>query len=448
MDDGTGSSLSLILLLIACYAFFNLAYSAITNARPTQTREQAESGRRGAQRVRHIVDNLVRFNIVYHLSLLLLGLAMGAIAAQNIAQPLMAARPDLAPVAVYALVFGLLFVAVVLVGHTLPSALGSSFADLLAPLLAGPTRFVMLLLSPVVVVMIGSGKLMSNLFGGNTLAVTVTEEEIMTLLDAGQKEGTIDDEEKAMIFSVLQFGETLVREVMVPRIDIEASEINTPLDVALRQFVESGHSRIPVYDEHIDNIEGLLYAKDLLAVLNNGGPESVSIRDLMRPAYFLPETKRADLALKEMQKSTIHMAIVVDEYGGTAGIVTIENLIEEIVGDIQDEYDVEEEAEYLQHNDHEWTIDASMDLHDVSTLLDVSLPADEYDTLGGFIYAILGRVPVPGEMIEQPEFHLSMAVKTVEGRRIRKVHVTRHITQEEKAADDDLPTVNDHARAG
>ena len=130
--------------------------------------------------------------------------------------------------------------------------------------------------------------------------------------------------------------------------------------------------------------------------------------------------------------------------------MTIENLIEEIVGDIQDEYDLEEEAEYTQHSEHEWMIDASMDLHDVSTLLDVSLPADEHDTLGGFIYAILGRVPVPGEVIEQPEFHLTMAVKTVEGRRIRKVQVTRHVAEEEHqaAADDDQPAVNDHARAG
>jgi CBS domain containing-hemolysin-like protein len=311
------------------------------------------------------------------------------------------------------------------VGNLIPSTIGSSYADALAPMLAGMIRLLMLLLAPLVWLVTGLSKMISGLFGGDSIGITVTEEEIMTLVDAGQKEGTIDDEEKAMIFSVLQFGETLVREVMIPRIDIVALEINTPLDAALDRFLETGHSRIPIYMERIDNIEGLLYAKDLLAALRNSSPASHSIRDLMRQAYFVPESKRADLALKEMQKSTIHMAIVVDEYGGTAGIVTIENLIEEIIGDIQDEYDVEEESEYLQLSENEFSIDASMDLHDINELLEISLPTDDHDTLAGYIYSRLGRVPTLGETLEDHEHKLLIRIDAVEGRRIRKVQVTR-----------------------
>ena len=273
-------------------------------------------------------------------------------------------------------------------------------------------------------------RVFAGALGGDDLAVTVTEEEIMTLVNAGQKEGTIEDEEKAMIFSVLQFSETLVREVMIPRMDIEALEINTSLEAALGKFVETGHSRIPVYDEKIDNIEGLLYAKDLLTLWHNGGPKPTALRELMRPVYFVPEDKRADLVLKEMQNSKIHLAVIVDEYGGTAGIVTIENLIEEIVGDIQDEYDPDEEEEYIQAGENEYVIDASMDLHDVNELLNISLPTEENDTLGGYIYSQLGRVPTVGEVVDDPEHALILRVESVDGRRIRKVHVTRIIADD------------------
>jgi CBS domain containing-hemolysin-like protein len=212
---------------------------------------------------------------------------------------------------------------------------------------------------------------------------------------------------------------------MIPRMDIEALEINTSIEVALGKFLESGHSRIPIYDEKIDNIEGLLYAKDLLSLWHSGDLKSRSIRDLMRPAYFMPEDKRADLVLKEMQDSKIHLAVVVDEYGGTAGIVTIENLIEEIVGDIQDEYDIDEEDEFIRQGEHEYVIDASMDLDDFNELLNVDMPTEESDTLGGFIYGQLGRVPRVGEVIDDPEHHLVLRVDSIDGRRIRKVHVTR-----------------------
>src|SRR5690606_30917150 len=158
------------------------------------------------------------------------------------------------------------------------------------------------------------------------------------------------------------------RVLMVPRMDIVAVEVNTPIDEALGKFVNSGHSRIPVYHETIDNIEGLLYAKDLLTLWHNGGPKPQSIREMIRPAHFVPESLRADLLLKELKHSKIHMAIVVDESGGTAGLLTIENLIEEIVGDIQDEYDINEEAEYVVISETEYIIDASMDLDDVNDL--------------------------------------------------------------------------------
>ncbi len=243
----------------------------------------------------------------------------------------------------------------------------------------------------------------------------------MTLVDAGEKAGTIEDEEKEMIYSVLQFGETLAREVMVPRIDVVALDITTPLREALGTFIESGHSRIPVYEGSIDTIKGLLYAKDILPVLQNG--DSKSIGDLMRPAYFVPETKRADVLLAELKARKIHMALVVDEYGGTAGLVTIEDLLEEIVGDIRDEFDIHEEAEYEQLGPDEFSVDAAMNIDDFNELMDTELPSEDTDTLGGYMYSRFGRVPAVGETVETPS--LVLRVEEVEGQRIRRVHVTR-----------------------
>lgn len=413
------------MLLIAAHALITLTYTALTNVRQTLIREQAEAGSARAKRVLHLLDHLVRLKITAQFLLLLLNIGIAAVAAVFIAQPLVAANPEIAPAAIYAGVLLVTALAVLLFGEMIPTTLGSAYADALAPILSGVTQLLLALLTPVALVLMALSKFIADAFGGDSIAVSVTEEEIMTLVDAGQKEGTIEDEEKAMIFSVLQFSETSVRELMVPRIDIEAVEINTPLEAALAKFVETGHSRLPVYDEKIDNIEGLLYAKDLLTLWHNGGSKPRLIRELMRPTYFVPESKRADLVLKEMQHSKIHLAVVVDEYGGTAGIVTIENLIEEIVGDIQDEYDKEEEAEYIQHGEDEYTVDASMDIDDFNELLRVNLPTDDSDTLGGYIYSQLEHVPNAGEVLDDEEHLLVMRVESVEGRRIRKVHVTR-----------------------
>ena len=193
---------------------------------------------------------------------------------------------------------------------------------------------------------------------------------------------------------------------------------------ALAAFVESGFSRIPVYEDSIDNVIGVLIAKDILTVLRNRDDlESKAIRDLIRPAYFVPETKRADALLKEMQANNLHLAMVVDEYGGTSGLVTIENLIEEIIGDIRDEYDVDEEEEFTAVGDGSYLIDASMDLDDINNLLDCSIDTATADTLGGYIYLALGRVPYADETITTDV--LSMTVNSIDGHRIRKVAVRK-----------------------
>jgi CBS domain containing-hemolysin-like protein len=214
---------------------------------------------------------------------------------------------------------------------------------------------------------------------------------------------------------------------MVPRIDVLALEVNTPLDEAVNALLDSGYSRVPVYDETIDNILGLLYAKDLLGAWQDGNQED-GLREMLRPAYFIPEAKKVDELLAEMQTRRIHMAVVVDEYGGVAGLVTLEDIVEEIVGEIRDEYDLREEAFYQEISSDEYLCSGRMDLDDFNELMEVDLPSDEADTLGGFIYSRIGRVPTGGESIVLD--NLRLTVEQVSKRRIRKVRAVRIPPQE------------------
>jgi CBS domain containing-hemolysin-like protein len=249
----------------------------------------------------------------------------------------------------------------------------------------------------------------------------ITEEEIKTLVDAGQEGGVLEEGEKEMIYSVFDIGETLAREVMVPRIDMAAVDAETPMLEAADVVIQHGHSRIPVYQGTIDHIVGILYAKDLLRVLRREGRGGgIHLTDLTRPAYFVPETKKVDELLRELRQRRVHMAIVIDEYGGTAGLVTIEDILEEIVGEIRDEYDESEQPMVTPVGEHEYVFDSRIPIDDVNDLLGVKLSDEESDTLGGLIYNRLGKVPKPGDILEVEGLRLK--VLDVQDRRIGKIN--------------------------
>jgi putative hemolysin len=254
------------------------------------------------------------------------------------------------------------------------------------------------------------------------MAGTFTEDELKILVEAGQQEGILEQEERQMIFSVFQLGDTLTREIMVPRIEMLAVDIETPLPDAIDALIKSGFSRAPVYKERVDNVIGMLYAKDLLKVWREGNEQSDTIRGLLRQPYFVPEAKKVDELLAEMQSLRVHMAVVVDEYGGVAGVVTMEDIIEEIFGEIQDEYD-NEELPYQVVESGDYIFRGRIDLDDFNELMESSLPREEADTLGGFIYGRLGHVPVTGENVLFED--LNLVVEQVSNRRIRKVRAHR-----------------------
>ncbi|MCF6277192.1 MAG: hemolysin family protein [Anaerolineales bacterium] len=270
----------------------------------------------------------------------------------------------------------------------------------------------------------------------DTLA-QMTEDELKTWVETESAPGSLEREERRMIYEIFQFGNTMVREIMVPRIDVLAlDEEDASLSLAVKAFQESGYSRLPMYKESIDNILGFLYAKDLLSTLGKADDE-VELRSLLRPAYFIPETKKADDLLSEMQEQRFHMAIVVDEYGGVSGVVTLEDIIEEIIGEIQDEYDEREEAPYEKISDDEYIFRGLIDVDDFAEVLNVTMPTGDADTLAGFLYEQLGRVPQGGENVRVSG--LLLTIEQVSGRRIRRVRATR-ITDHLEEENTDVPT--------
>lgn len=285
--------------------------------------------------------------------------------------------------------------------------------------LAPVVRVLALLLSPITGLLrrIGGGAVPK---GAAPESVFLSEDGLRFLLHVSDEESVIEDEEKELIASIFEFSDKLVREVMVPRIDVTGVSTDTPMLAALEVILKAGHSRIPVYRDSIDNVQGILYAKDLLKYLRDARTDT-PIGKITRPAYFIPESKKVDELLQELQQRKVHMAVVVDEYGGTAGLVTIEDLLEEIVGEIQDEYDAEEPTVETVNN-YEYLFDARVPIDEVNKLLGVELPDEGGDTLGGFIYSQLGKVPALGDRVEYQ--NITMEVLSVNGRRIKQVRAT------------------------
>jgi putative hemolysin len=431
----------LLAVLITANAFFAAAEIAIVSVRKTRLRQLAEDGNRSAQVAERLSEDSSRFLATIQVGITLAGFFTSATAAVTLSDAVGAWIATLPlpeaivthgqAIAVFLITTALAFITLVL-GELVPKTLALQYAEPIALAVARPIDWLSRLASPIVRLLSATTNLIAGRFGATQISPMpfVTEAEIKTIVDAGEEGGVIEEEEKAMIYSIFDLGETLAREVMVPRIDVTALESTAPLKEAVQTILEAGHSRIPVYVDTVDNIVGILYAKDLLRYLGNGqsGASDVSLSDIVRPPYFVPESKRIDELLRELQVRRVHMAIVVDEYGGTAGLVTIEDILEEIVGEIQDEYDIAEEPAVERVGPDEYVFDARADLDDVNDLLDTQLPKELGETLGGFIYGQLGKVPATGERLSFNN-NVEMEVLEVIGRRIGKVRVRRLVAE-------------------
>jgi CBS domain containing-hemolysin-like protein len=249
----------------------------------------------------------------------------------------------------------------------------------------------------------------------------ITEGEIHDFIEAREEEGLVNEEESEMIRSIFSLRTTVVREIMVPRTDMACVSLEATIPELLETIIACGHSRIPVYENTMDNIVGLLYAKDLLKFWGDGR-EQLQVRTIARPPYFIPETKNLEQLLQEFKRKRVHLAIVIDEYGGTSGLITIEDLLEQIVGDIQDEYD-QEEALFTINSDGSITADARMPVEDLEDHFNVEIERDKFDTVGGLIFHLTGKIPAIGDNMDGSGLHLT--ILDADERKIKQVRIAR-----------------------
>lgn len=321
---------------------------------------------------------------------------------------------------------------VLVFGEMVPKRIGIKHAEKIAMRTIGATKLLMVLTSPLAFLFRGSANGIARMLGIDISEVDarVTEEEIRMMVDAGGDNGTIDENEKEMINNIFELDNTSVGDIATHRTDIVAIPLDANLEDVTAVINKEKYSRIPVYDENIDNIVGVFHVKDMVKyVLNDRNPRTSNefhIEDILMKPHFVPFSKKTDELFQEMQKQKVHMVIVIDEYGGTAGIVTMEDIMEEIVGNIFDEYDTEEEEDICYIDDEHFLINGTTDLSDVEELLEIVFEdGDDYDTLGGYLIGQLGRIPDENEMPEVTIDQFIFKIKKIEEKRIDKIMVSK-----------------------
>jgi CBS domain containing-hemolysin-like protein len=409
--------LLIVVLIVALFlaATAAAAETALTSVSRIKIRTQAEEGDARAQRILRMLQNpqdfLSTILVVSNVSVIVASTASTILAINLFVQ------------------FGeiistvLLSFIVLIFCEITPKTIAVQAPEAWAKRLARPVESLSYVMHPVIVALTFITRGLVRVIGGRTVrrGPFVTEEELRLLVEVGEEEGVLEEEEREMIHNVFELADTSVREIMVPRIDMVTIEGSDSVEEAMDLIVQGGQSRIPVYDGTIDNIIGVLYAKDLLRIQRTQQhPDRVS--ELVRQAYFVPESKRLDDLLRELQQQHVHMAIVVDEYGSVSGLVTIEDLVEEIIGDIQDEYDREEQL-LERVSEDEYLVNAKISLDELNEELDTKLTSEDYDTLGGFVYGHLDKIPTVGDEVEAGGF--TMTVMSTRGRRVTKVRLVR-----------------------
>ncbi len=433
-----------LLVLTLFEAFFVAAEIALVSIRRSRVEQLVEEGRPGARRVQKLVSEPGRFLAVSQLGLTFIGFLASAYAAVSLADGLAGVLASAGLDAGTASVVALVIVTVILAMFTIvfaelvPKTLALANAERFALTLAAPVEFLARLFGPVVMFLTGTTRWVARLLGADVSTdVQITAEELRLIVERGGEQGVLEAEEEQMINAVIELGDRRLHEVMVPRIAIVSLPASATIDEAIDLLVEEGHSRVPVYETSNDEIVGILYAKDLLPFLKTSSASRPALRSLLRTPVFVPESMSIDDLLHEFQRRKVHIAIVLDEYGGTAGLVTIEDLLEEIVGEIQDEYD-EEEPLVERIGDDRARVDGRASVEDLLELWDIKTQLEddsEYDTVGGLVYHRIGGVPTPGDEIQVDGLRLT--VESTDGRRVGKVLVVHEVPASEPGSEEE-----------
>ena len=431
--------------LIFVNAFFSMSEMAIVTLNDNKIDKMAEQGNKKAKQIQKLTENTSSFLSTIQIGVTLAGFLTSATAAQSFAEMLTnaIAKTSVVEVIPTGVISGFSTVVITLImsyfslvlGELVPKKVAMNKPEKMAFMAAPILVFVAKVTRPVVKFLALSTNGVLRLMGIDPHAdeEVVTEEEIRMMVDVGGEKGVIEDTQIEMINNIFEFDDIDVADIMTHRTDMVCIDDDEPLSEAVKLSIENGFSRIPVYEEDPDDIVGVVYIKDFLKYVGTNLPKTKTVKDMMRPAYYVPETKRCGELFTEMTEKRVQMAVVIDEYGGTAGIVTLEDLLESIVGNIQDEYDQEDE-EISIINDTVFEVDGITDIEEVEEHTGKKFPEGDYDTIGGYIISVLGFLPEDGQMNEVQFENVKFTVLNVEERRIGKVKV--EILPEEKKVEE------------
>jgi putative hemolysin len=439
------------ILLIAVLIFFNgllaAAEIALISVRKTRLKELAHKNDARAQAVLRLMEDPSRLFATIQIGVTFLGFLASAVAAVSSYKlvdrfldlvPLRLISDNSQPLAI-GIVTAIVSFFTLILGELSPKNIGLKYSEPIALLVARPLEMMAVAAKPVIWLLTKSVDLVLKFFGIKKTQISsqITEEEIKALLSAGHEQGVLDREETEMIHGIIELGDRVAREIMVPRIDMVAAPADLPLFKVVKMMEQAGHSRLPVYRQTVDNIVGIAYATDINKALRAGSKKQ-AVGELVRPAHFVPESKKLDGLLREFQSWKTHLAIVVDEYGGTAGMVTLEDVLEEIVGDIRDEFDTEEPL-CRKLDERSFRIDTRMDIEQLNEALGTTFPSEGYETFGGFIYDIAAKVPASGEKLKWPneDPQWEFTVESVRKRRILSVRARKLAKKPIKPASED-----------
>lgn len=419
----------LLIILIIMSAFFSASETALTTFNKSKLKVIAEKNQKKASLLKgwlkkpneiltalligNNIVNILACSIATIIAISILGNSYKAIAVST----------------------GVMTILLLIFGEITPKVIAKAYSTLISNSVIKFLYVLSKLFYPISKLLMSISKLIAKIFGIkiDEIGFLITEEEIKSVVTVGEEEGVIEEEEKKMIHSIFEFTDTTVKEIMIPRTTVFAVEASKTLEEIWDAITGNGYSRIPVYEEGIDNIIGVFYIKDIFNVIKDG-KLNMKVKSFIREAYFVPETKPLFEMLEEFKKKHIHMAIVLDEYGGTSGIITIEDLIEEIVGDINDEFDIEHDEEIKKVADNKYIINAMLDVDFLNKELSINLPVSEdYDSLGGYIYSVLGRVPLEKDTITHDKGKVEIKVLEVDNRRIVKALIIKREGKDEES---------------
>lgn len=437
-------SVALLLVLILVNGFFAASEIAVITLNDGKIKKMAEEGNKKAKKLVKLTENSSRFLSTIQIGVTLSGFLTSASASQSFAN-LLADQLTFLPFSHSAIVgVSTVIITIVLsyfslvLGELVPKKIAMQKAEQLSFRFVGILSATAKIFSPFISFLSFSTNVVLRLLGidPNHSEETVTEEEILMMVDVGEEKGVIDEGAREMISNIFEFDDRAVSEIMTHRTEVTAVEDTMSIQEAVELAVRDGYSRMPVYHEQLDSVLGIFYVKDVLKYVTTDIPSDMKLTDHMRPAYFVPESKSCNELLEEMTARHIQIAIVVDEYGGTEGIVTMEDLLESIVGNIQDEYD-DEEQEIHRVSENAFTVDGGTSIDEISDLMQVHLPEGDYDTIAGLVVELLGRIPKSGERPTVTYKSLTFTVEEVEDRRVSKLLIVKDVNYQEKKEDED-----------